>query len=662
MIELSNIYLKNWMSIEELSLTFEKNSIVAITGENGAGKSALLYAIAFTLTGFRKGESYKDYIRVGEEKAEIFLEGYLKGNIIKYEIEIISNKKVTNTKRKVTYKNEVYLNSDYNQFVKEHDLNLLENIMFLFQGNTEIVNSKPAERAHLLKKMFPTDFSSIIDNFKEKLETLNTKSIELNAILNDLSNKSFEKLPLQRTLTPSAIEIKKKKLQTLEEEISSIKNVDAKNFTKYENWLNDIDKNISKENTRIESSKKQIDKLQNSLIEIEEPNVENPNIIKESLEEQNLILKEITKKLNNSNEEVKLQNHVCTELKNQLAICRTGVCHACGHDISPEHTENLERKLKENETLLDNLLTENEAIKEEKKKQQKEVSSLEKTLESIKDILDRYERNKNKNINTLQSIAFYEKDIETSKSTLNRLLEDREHVLIEKETVDKLKPIYEKKQDLLKAQQTLKNEISIAEKNIIINMERTQHNENIVREKEERDLRVKTLSEEYNNTLLSISNVKQCINVFDVSFPNYIIIRACEKLEGFINGIIYKVFPNMRVSLELSRSGVTFMYTLEGDEPIPVSMASGAQKTILALAYQIALAKMYGLSCIFLDEADAAMSDDNAKQVYEFILSLEDFTQIFFISHRKESLEVIDNTVRDNVINYYVKEGLYLEK
>ena len=208
----------------------------------------------------------------------------------------------------------------------------------------------------------------------------------------------------------------------------------------------------------------------------------------------------------------------------------------------------------------------------------------------------------------------------------------------------------------------LQNEISVAEKNLLINSERTSHNNDILKEKATRDTKVKELNTICNDTVIELTDVKTSIGIFDNLFPNFIIVQACERLEDFINSIIYKVFPNMRVSLELSRSGVTFMYTLDGEEPIPVSMASGAQKTILALAYQIALAKMYGLSCIFLDEADAAMSDENSKIVYEFILSLEDFTQIFFISHRKESLNVLGRASRDNITLYYVNNGIFTEK
>ena len=117
----------------------------------------------------------------------------------------------------------------------------------------------------------------------------------------------------------------------------------------------------------------------------------------------------------------------------------------------------------------------------------------------------------------------------------------------------------------------------------------------------------------------------------------------------------------MKVSLKLNRSGVSFYYLSESSDEdwLTVKMASKAQKKTLSLAYQIALAKMYGLSCILVDEVDDAMSDENAKMIYEFMASLEDFQQIIFISHRQESINTMMNSGRDNIVMYKVAHGEY---
>ena len=57
MITLKTLHIENFMSIDCLDLEFSNNQITAITGQNGSGKSSLIYAVALALTGYKKGES-----------------------------------------------------------------------------------------------------------------------------------------------------------------------------------------------------------------------------------------------------------------------------------------------------------------------------------------------------------------------------------------------------------------------------------------------------------------------------------------------------------------------------------------------------------------------------------------------------------------------------
>ena len=134
------------MSIDCLDLEFSDTQITAITGQNGSGKSSLIYAIALALTGYRKGESYKDYIKTGKNSSKILLEILLKGVAASFDIEINGDKKKTGTlNRKVSYKGKTYLNSEFSQFIESEGLEELETLMFMFQGYHDIIDLKPAE-------------------------------------------------------------------------------------------------------------------------------------------------------------------------------------------------------------------------------------------------------------------------------------------------------------------------------------------------------------------------------------------------------------------------------------------------------------------------------------------------------------------------------------
>ena len=64
------------------------------------------------------------------------------------------------------------------------------------------------------------------------------------------------------------------------------------------------------------------------------------------------------------------------------------------------------------------------------------------------------------------------------------------------------------------------------------------------------------------------------------------------------------------------------------------------------------------MKCILLDEVDASLSAENAEIVYNFIASLDNFEQIVFISHRKESIEAA-REVNPRTVCYTVEDGEY---
>ena len=174
--------MQNFMSIDELDIDFEDNEVMAICGQNGSGKSSLLYAIAFLLTGYRKGESYRDYVKTGCDTAYLYLEATLKGSPLYCEAELLGNQKkgiMQPTKRKTIYKGVTYLNSDHNQFIKENELSYVEALLFMFQdSNKDIIDAKPSERAAMLKKLLKFEFTDIVDKLNQEQELKKIEKVE----------------------------------------------------------------------------------------------------------------------------------------------------------------------------------------------------------------------------------------------------------------------------------------------------------------------------------------------------------------------------------------------------------------------------------------------------------------------------------------------------
>ena len=199
MFTLSRIAVKNFMSIAEQEIEFNEG-ILGITGENGSGKSSLLNAIGLCLTEYRAGDSLRDYVRAGELEARVNLEGFYKGYPISYEV-IINNRPYGNPlKRKVSYKGRVYENSDYSKFIKHENLENLEKVMFLFQGDTSLTSIKPSERAAILKQLFNFNFEDQVGSLSDSIFSAQEDKTRMQGSLDAYRSRTFEKQNLEREI------------------------------------------------------------------------------------------------------------------------------------------------------------------------------------------------------------------------------------------------------------------------------------------------------------------------------------------------------------------------------------------------------------------------------------------------------------------------------
>ncbi len=657
------------MSIDCLDLEFSDTQITAITGQNGSGKSSLIYAIALALTGYRKGESYKDYIKTGKNSSKILLEILLKGVPASFDIEINGDKKKTGTlNRKVSYKGKTYLNSEFSQFIESEGLEELETLMFMFQGYHDIIDLKPAERANLLKKLFKFEFPDIVEELKRNQEQIKVESLQQNAKVEELKSRVFTRTPLLREMPQEGIKTLEERFNSVSKILEGIGDIDEDSITKCDSEIALTEKELRSIESKINSDTRTLDSLRRSLKETEDFIKDNSkealyailDRIEKELEEYNSQYKELKEKDKDLNEKLKLSTYRVKELEGHYTISKTGVCHSCGQPIDKEYLSNLEKELNSAKEELNSI---KDSIRELNfDKSNKKGKELENKVEEVKGTLRKTESYEASLESTTNRISDLTNLIEERKKAYSLTQEKMRTLQTKKIELDSLKEAIRERDSLMEERNTIKSKLQTAKDNKIKNIERRNTNERIDREIMERDLRVKELTERSNTLSISLNKVKQEIDIFETKFPNFIVLQACQKLEDIINSIVQKVFPYCKVSLKLSKGGINFFYTSETseDEWIPVSMASGAQRRTLSLAYFIALAKLSNISCIFLDEMDASMSPENAGIVYDFIGSLDYFDQVFFISHRKEAHEAV-KARNDKLITYLVENGNYSE-
>ena len=657
------------MTIDQLDLDFPSNCMIAISGDNAAGKSTLLYAIAFCITNYKKGEKFTDYIKTGYNLARLHLDAEMQGFPLTYDVEIPRPTGKTTSlpvKRTIVYKDKTYLNNDYAQFMKEFEIDHLESLMFLFQGVNSIINVRPAERADALKRLFNFQFNDIVAKLKAKQEQNKLINLEANAVLTELKNRSFETQPLFRCSPDAIVKGWETELKKTEQTLLKLQSVDKTALDKVINDLAQIDTAIIKTQNTIK------DRAQNILEDQAKVDKDSEILSRSSAQELKDRLaaldKESTEHQDNYDRlketvdsftyNLNLKNYELKQLLEQLKISKTGICHACGQTIEEPYIRQLEAKKDKVEAEVEKIRQDIVALNFDPADQEgKRIAAAIKATEKAK-----YERSLiDQEYQTLsERIKLMKQAQESDNVHLQTLLAQKETLKAERTQLETFKEVYDQKESLETRKAELESQIQDAKTKQIKNAERTRLNESVSKEKEERDKKVLELSEKMNKTLLQMNTTKASIDIFENQFPNFLVIKAAQMLEEHINLIIQKVFPEMRVKLQAQRSGVNFYYKVHEDDEewLSISMASGAQSQILTLAYAISLSRLSGIDCLLMDEIDASMSEENAAIVYSFIASLDCFKQVFFISHKKEVIPAT-REINPNILAYYVNNGEY---
>jgi chromosome segregation protein len=125
-------------------------------------------------------------------------------------------------------------------------------------------------------------------------------------------------------------------------------------------------------------------------------------------------------------------------------------------------------------------------------------------------------------------------------------------------------------------------------------------------------------------------------------------LETFEKIRGTFNDLFRKLFGGGRAVLELLDEtdvldcGINIAAQPPGKKLQTISLLSGGEKTLTAIALLFAIFKVRPSPFCFMDEMDAALDESN---ILRFLSLLEDFktqTQFILITHNKRTVSVAD--------------------
>lgn len=691
MLILKSLHLEHFMCITEADLNFDANCII-IEGDNGQGKSAVMEAIAICLSERKRSDSVKEFIQKPYDHAKIILDLIYNDEQIIFDVNL-NHKGGTPLERDVLYKDRHYINSEVTELIKELDFTFYSDIIMQMQGQDDIATMTPVMRLNLLQRLFQFDFTEEIGPIQEKLEEF-VKNKELDNDKIDF----LEKANKQKDTTLKSL--KEKDFDFSKEDYDNYKNELEDKKAQVEKLSNDLDKTfeILQKKTDIQGM---IDTIENQQAGIAQKLLDNKKaaealkkadypaqiatlskdvanaIVQKAVAEDTIKTKKNTiAQLETSISSINVQigelNAAKKNCDHKLELAKKGICPECGKptdDIDNakiiKEKEKYDDKIGDEIEKKDNLIIEMNKYKDEVTAQRKEISVLEANisrLDTEAKMLGQQEAAEKAKLIPEEKIKEFEdklKELDEKAKPLYDLIHDYDDQLSDrdKKTLEKSKL----KTEIADLEKKIKGSDEVADHNKVVELQRMSIKNEIL----ENEKNIEVFRNLISDIDLNVQTYNEVLRVLDKELPNYLVVKTCAKLEAEMNNFVNIVFPNFRLRLLQSRRGVEFFYTTDPNvdmtdikKLINSKMASGYEKSVLGLAFKVALCKAYNLSFIALDEIDAAASEGNSVLTMESLISSNIFNQIFFITHKEATRDII-KSLSNSVICYHTEKGVF---
>ncbi len=122
-----------------------------------------------------------------------------------------------------------------------------------------------------------------------------------------------------------------------------------------------------------------------------------------------------------------------------------------------------------------------------------------------------------------------------------------------------------------------------------------------------------------------------------------------EKIQANFTKVFKELFGGGNARLEILPSedpltaGIEIIAQPPGKVLSNITLLSGGEKTMTAIAILFAILKLKPMPFCFLDEIEAALDDSNIERYAQYLKRFSDETQFIVITHRKPTMEVVDS-------------------
>ncbi|SDC18153.1 chromosome segregation protein SMC [Geotoga petraea] len=472
-----------------------------------------------------------------------------------------------------------------------------------------------------------------IDEAKENIKYLQEKVskmiIDIKEKKNELEeiNENINQLMIEKDLKNNKYTSNVNRKKELKE---TLKKTDER-ISLYKDQIKNNSDRVKEIQTVLDVNKKTIEKSKNQLSKIEKENI----VEKEELNEINLKIAELNMEKKNFQEKFEFYTKQKREILDNLNTLRD--------------------KFDENQYLYKKKREEKEKSEQNLKDSENEYNSLNNEITNIFEKMKNSRIGKNEKFNKLEQKENEKNELKDKLSEINNnnqelkhkienLKNERQYLIERAENVDISEDEFEIKElsdDEIKSlkfnfdelQQKLKNLGSV---DLTVLEEYNEVNEEYNSKKEEKE----DIEE-------SITSLKNSINQLDEFAENkYSNFHAA--LNEEFGKYIQSLFPNGYGELRLIGEGFSFEKGIQisvkksGRKFQKLSLFSGGEKALIAIAFLFAMMSLNPSPFYILDEIDAPLDDINASKISELINDNAEKSQFLMITHNKLVMEIAD--------------------
>ncbi len=647
-----------------------------IQGGVGKGKSSILYAIDFSFTGEKIGRTFNYLLRSESRRGTVKLtfekgrDKYIIIRELKREGRGIKqvNPWLIRSGRIVAKGMKEAVNRELKDVLDGLEPRHLREILFVRQEELKtILNLKPEERQKRIDSLLGIEvFKNAFENLAPVVKRYEGENRSLNAVISVLEREEGKIKPVEEKIKREERKLKeiKGKEEKLIREINNLRR-EIEEYEGVEKKINDLSGRKESLKEKIElrlrdvsRDEKQLQNLSNEKVEIEKEikklrsereRTGNPEEIEREIEELEAREKEITGICGELSEKAKGLEGDLGKIK---PLMGKGKCPLCGQELKEEHV------LK----LIEQYTSDLEKVRLKLREALNERGSLESRVKSMKEKLGNI-RGKVREIEKREvKLNSLENEIKGLKERINHF---KVEIGINKQIFEKLvkeeKGLRERFSHLLKKDyEKLKGELKVLEEERRKRVEEASEARTNIKNWRRELGELKRKMEELNMKRERLKKTSRILDFLKQTRELYKAVRAylrseyIKTIEANMQRIVDYIRDPERNYVVYLKNDYSPVVKVDGEER-EVSSLSGGERTILAIAYRIALSQTVytaktgkKLGVLILDEPTESLGheDESINRLGEMLRNLKDFEQIIAVSHSEHFTDYADHLIR----------------